>query len=120
MNTCESCERCKRYIKQGGTCNGYRNKCLHYNEEPRGRIITKPIKIICAEDSEMPVIKPKSKLELDGLDEITVRRIESVDIINGIVVIIAEVYSELYDKAQEEQEARMFKREFRVLKGGKE
>ena len=115
ISVCESCENCKRYINK--TCNGHTHKCLHYSEEPRGKIITKPLKINCAEDSEMPIIKPKSKLELEGLDEVTVRRIESVDMPNRIVVIIADVYSELYYKAKE---AQMFRNNFKILRGGKD
>ena len=115
ISVCESCERCKKYISRA--CNGYTHECLHYSEEPRGKIITKPLKITCAEYPEMPIIKPKSKLELEGLGEVTVRRIESVDMPNCVVIVTADVYSELYYKAQESQ---MFRHNFRILRGGKE
>lgn len=113
ISVCEFCERCKRYIKQGGTCNGYGYKCLHYDEEPRGKIITKSIKILCAGDYEMPIIKPRLKLDLEGLDEVVIREIKSVDTVKKIVEVTADVYSELY-------KALTIKRNFKVLKGGKE
>lgn len=61
----------------------------------------------------MPIIKPRLKLDLEGLDEVVIREIESVDTVKKIVEVTADVYSELY-------KALTIKRNFKVLKGGNE
>ena len=56
------CLTCKKHFSQGGRCFENVRNCLHYEEEPRGKMVRTELTFRIDADVETPVIKFGEKI----------------------------------------------------------
>ena len=56
------CLTCKKHFSQGGRCFENVRNCLHYDEEPRGKMVRTELTFRIDADVETPVIKFGEKI----------------------------------------------------------
>lgn len=56
-----ACDTCKKSYSQGGRCMENKKNCLHYEEEPRGKMIRTTLSFRLDSSAETPIIRYGSR-----------------------------------------------------------
>ena len=89
------CLVCKKHFTQSGTCTCKKNKCLLFEEEPRGRKLRGTFRFRIDTHAETKIIKSHTWMGFvdNGKDfDAEIIRINYIDMASGIISVEADYY----------------------------
>lgn len=79
------CLTCKKHWSQGGRCSENVRNCLHYEEEPRGKMVRTELSFRMDAEAETPVVRFGEKILVsDGSKAVEMTVARSTGLIFGI------------------------------------
>lgn len=107
------CLTCKKHLSQGGRCFKNVRNCLHYEEEPRGKMVRTELTFHMDADAETPMIRFGEKILFsDGSRgvEMTVIKINWINLQDMLCNITAEYHENEMPRFEKEKK-------FKALRG---
>ena len=109
----KECLECKKYMMQPeGKCHGKQNPCIHFERDPRGKMVRTKVRVPLSSNSHTKMIKPGELMVLSDKGkslECIVRHINDVNLDNMTVSVEIDYH---------EKEMPVFEKKklFRILK----
>lgn len=100
------CLTCKKHWSQGGRCSGNVRNCLHYEEEPRGKMVRTELSFRMDAEAETPVVRFGEKILVsDGSKavEMTVVKINWVNLRDMLCNVSADYHENEMPRFEKEK-----------------